>query len=56
VGFAIEFPTFPMEFPSGGIIGNYARTFKIPHKCSHTTGINSFHFEVGHGKGLGLDG
>ena len=31
-----RFPKFPMEFPSGNV-GNSMRTFKIPHKCSHTT-------------------
>jgi hypothetical protein len=44
------------RIPEGNSIGNLRNslgTFKFPHKCSHTF---SFHFKVGHQKGLGVDG
>ena len=45
--------------PQGNFIGisaNPLGTFKVPHKCSHTTGQISFHFKLGHQKRLGVDG
>jgi hypothetical protein len=40
---------FSIEFPLGTL-----GTFEIPHKYSHTTGLISFHFKVGHQKGFGV--
>ena len=54
----VGFWRFPEGFRSshrGTPLGTYG-TLKIPHKCSHTTCQSSFHFKVGHQKGLGVNG
>jgi hypothetical protein len=55
----VDYSFHHMFIPGGNSItnlGNPLETFKIPHKCFHITSEISFHFKVGHQKGLGIYG